>query len=81
MIWIYLGPALFLAVIAALFFMAAFFGDADEDNSMVAALTFVGAWLWPLVIPLAILTLIVMMIAHIFIMFELMKRPEWWPVY
>lgn len=81
MIWIYLGAAIGFAIAFALFFMAAFFGDEDEDSSMIAALGFVGAWLWPLVIPLAVLTLIVMMITHIFIMFELMKRPDWWPVY
>ena len=79
MIWIYLAPALILAIVAALFFLAAFFGDADEDNSMVAALAFVGAWLWPLIIPMGVIALIVFMFMHIFIMFEWMKAPKWWP--
>lgn len=76
---IYLLPALILSALAAVFFLAAFFGDGDEDASMWCALAFVGAWLWPLIIPLAVISLIVFMFMHIFIMFEWMRAPEWWP--
>lgn len=81
MIWIYLGPAIAVAIISALFFMAALFGDDDRDNAMLAALGFVAAWIWPLVIPLAVLLLVVFIFMHIFIMFEWMKEPDWWPGY
>lgn len=81
MYWIYLGPALVFAIIAALFFLVALYGDEDRDPAMIAALGFVAAWIWPLVIPLAILLLIVLIFMHIFIMFEWMKEPSWWPGY
>lgn len=81
MIWIYLLLAIGFAVGAALFFMAALYGDEDRDAAMFAALAFVAAWLWPLVIPGAIVVLIVFIFMHIFIMFKWMKEPEWWPGY
>lgn len=79
MVWIYLGPAIVLAVVATLLFIVAFFGDEDEDGAMRAAVVFVAAWLWPLVIPLAALAVIVFMLTHILIMFRVVKEPEWWP--
>ncbi len=79
MIWIYLGPAILLAIAATLIFLVTFFGDEDEDGAMWAAIAFVAAWLWPLIIPLAVLAVIVFMLTHILIMFRVVKEPEWWP--
>lgn len=79
MIWIYLGPAIVLAILATLFFLATFFGDEDEDGAMWTALAFVAAWIWPLIIPLAVLAVIVLMLTHILIMCRVVKEPEWWP--
>lgn len=79
MFWIYLVPAIAFSVVAALVFMVAFFGDRDEEESLAAALVFVGAWIWPLVIPVALIVLVILIFLHIFITFGWMQEPKWWP--
>lgn len=81
MLIVYLVLASFIAFIGLLIFCMNFFGGwaSDEDGAMIGALIFVGGWLWPIVLPLAVFALLVAMIMHICIMFGLMKEPEWWP--
>lgn len=55
--------------------------EEDTEDVAGAFCVIVAAWLWPILLPLAVLAALIVGVLAVLITVELMEEPKWWPFY